>query len=318
MYVRKNGGTMPDEDWKRFMTAVVTLKHSFSPGSTVSVYDQFVALHGAVWSRRLAGGGTNIGDGTHFRPAFLPWHREYIRRFENALQAVDPQVTLPYWNWGLGDLSQTTALFQDDRIGRMGSGGASGFEVATGYLAPTPNALNPLGWPIRNGLQDIDAALRRNTMLNTGPGWPSGNTVNNILGQGTYQSFRPALEGPHGTIHLRVGRALDNGPNIGDMATGKSPNDPIFFLHHCQCDRIWAKWQVDHPGSANYNLTTTFVGHALNDAMWPWDEGDAETAMPGLANLLSTYAVTDVVRVVDMIDHRALGYCYDDEPDCPC
>jgi tyrosinase len=48
MYVRKNAATLTDEEWSRFMTAVVTLKHSFAQGSTVSVYDQFVALHGAV------------------------------------------------------------------------------------------------------------------------------------------------------------------------------------------------------------------------------------------------------------------------------
>lgn len=313
MYVRKNAATLTDDEWSRFMSAVVKLKHSFAPGSTVSVYDQFVALHGAVWNRRLAGGGALIGDGAHGRPAFLPWHREYIRRFENALQAVDPQVTLPYWNWGLGDLSQTTSLFQDARIGPMGSGGASGMEIATGYLAAAPNAFNPLGWPIRNGLQAPGGGpiLRRNTTLNTGTGWPTATSVNNVLAQGTYIGFRPALEQSphHNRIHGRVG---------GDMVSGTSPNDPIFFLHHCQCDHIWAKWQVDHPGSANYNLTTTLVGHALNDPMWPWDNGAAETAMAGMAALQSTYAGTDVVRVVDTIDHRALGYCYDDEPDCPC
>lgn len=320
MYVRKNAATLTDDEWTRFMSAMVTLKHSFAPGSNVSVYDQFVALHGAVWNRRLAGGGANIGDGAHSRPAFLPWHREYIRRFENALQAVDPQVTLPYWNWGLGDLSQTTSLFQDARIGPMGSGGASGFEIATGYLAAAPNAFNPLGWPIRNGLQALSAVLRRNTTLNTGPGWPTTISVNNALAENTYPGFRVALESfpHHNLIHVRIGMVNDSPPTVGDMTTGTSPNDPIFFLHHCQCDHIWAKWQVDHPGSANYNLTTTLVGHALNDAMWPWDNGAAETVDAALANLLPTVAGTDVVRVVDRIDHRALGYCYDDEPNCPC
>ena len=60
------------------------------------------------------------------------------------------------------------------------------------------------------------------------------------------------------------------------------------------------------------------VGHALNHPMWPWDNGAAEPVDAALANLLPTVAGTDVVRVVDTIDHRALGYCYDDEPKCPC
>jgi hypothetical protein len=33
----------------------------------------------------------------------------------------------------------------------------------------------------------------------------------------------------------------------GDMLSMTSPNDPIFFLHHSNVDRIWAKWQLEHP-----------------------------------------------------------------------
>lgn len=304
MNVRKNAATLSDEEWARFMSALVKLKHTFAPGSNVSTYDQFVALHGAVWTL----GGAQTVDGAHNGPAFLPWHREYLRRFELALQSVDPRVTLPYWNWGLGDLSETYALFEDDRMGPMGS---AGMEVASGYLALAPNAFNPLGWPIRDGLQSAGPALRRNAMLNTGAGWPTAVSVNNVLAEGTYVGFRPALEQAphHNTIHGRIG---------GDMVTRTSPNDPLFFLHHCQCDRLWAKWQADHPGSAGYNLTTTRVGHRLNDAEWPWDDGASHALDAGLASLLPTLAGTDIVHVIDSLDHRARGYCYDDEADCPC
>ena len=30
---------------------------------------------------------------------FLPWHREYLLKFEDALVAIDPTVTIPYWDW---------------------------------------------------------------------------------------------------------------------------------------------------------------------------------------------------------------------------
>ncbi len=307
MNVRKNAASLSDAEWRRFMQAVVKLKHTFYAGSDLSLYDQFVAIHVAV--RGL--GGAQSGDGAHNGAAFLAWHREYIRRFEKALQLVDPQVSLPYWNWGLGPLSDTTSLFVDNRIGPLGSGGNSGFEIVSGYLARTPNSINPLGWVIHPQLRVQGAGLQRNRSLDTGPGWPTAVGIGNVLGQVVFQLFRPGLEGApnHNTVHNRMGR---------DMAAASSPNDPIFFLHHCQVDRIWAKWQVDHPGGANYNpLGSGGQGHRLNDRMWPWDGGDSETTR-AVTELLPGLAATDIVQPVDILDHRSLGYCYDDEPGCPC
>ena len=309
MYVRKNAATLTDQEWGKFMKAVVTLKHSKPGGSNVSIYDQFVAVHRAVTGLT----GAQTGDGAHGRPGFLSWHREYIRRYEVALQQIDPEVTLPYWNWGLGSISETTALFQDDRIGKMGSGGASNFEIETGYLTHNPNTFNPMGWQIHPepAMRPFGAALQRNPTLDMASPFPTATAVNNILSSPNFGVFRPALEWPpHGIVHVRVGR---------DMMTMTSPNDPIFFLHHCQVDRIWAKWQVDHPGTANFNpLNTGGVGHRVNDPMWPWDGGVSSTTWTSIAGLLPTYPQTDVVRAADIIDHHKLGYCYDDEPGCPC
>ena len=30
---------------------------------------------------------------------FLTWHREYLAKFEASLMAVNPLVTIPYWDW---------------------------------------------------------------------------------------------------------------------------------------------------------------------------------------------------------------------------
>ena len=59
--------------------------------------------------------------------------------------------------------------------------------------------------------------------------------------------FRPALEYYfHDTIHMIVGRMSDKGQETWGMGSLASPNDPLFYLHHCNLDRIWAKWQVEH------------------------------------------------------------------------
>ena len=39
----------------------------------------------------------------HWGPAFLPWHRDFLRKLEIQLQAFDSRITLPYWDWTRGD-----------------------------------------------------------------------------------------------------------------------------------------------------------------------------------------------------------------------
>jgi hypothetical protein len=31
----------------------------------------------------------------------------------------------------------------------------------------------------------------------------------------------------------------------GDMVTGGSPLDPVFWAHHCMVDYCWAKWNIE-------------------------------------------------------------------------
>ncbi|RKO83992.1 hypothetical protein BDK51DRAFT_31294 [Blyttiomyces helicus] len=68
-----------------------------------------------------------------------------------------------------------------------------------------------------------------------------------------YDQFRQNLENhPHNYLHMAIG---------GDMAQPPlSVNDPIFFLHHSNIDRLWNKWQQDFPGSAD-----TYSGNKYRD-----------------------------------------------------
>ena len=56
------------------------------------------------------------------------------------------------------------------------------------------------------------------------------------------------LETRHTMIHPWVGRVISqDDPRTarrGTMIVSTSPNDPVFFLHHANVDRLWAAWQA--------------------------------------------------------------------------
>jgi Common central domain of tyrosinase len=54
------------------------------------------------------------------------------------------------------------------------------------------------------------------------------------------EGWQPDPPGLHNRVHVFVG---------GDMAPASSPNDPVFFLNHCNVDRLWAAWQNKNPNA---------------------------------------------------------------------
>ena len=55
------------------------------------------------------------------------------------------------------------------------------------------------------------------------------------------------------------------------MGPGTSPSDPVFFLNHCNVDRIWEAWMVRVAGRTyapdGATATSSSPGHNLNDPM---------------------------------------------------
>ena len=92
------------------------------------------------------------------------------------------------------------------------------------------------------------------------------------------QSFRNDLESRHDGMHNRV-----HGWVGGHMGRGHSSNDPIFFLHHCNVDRIWAFWQ-SREGAAKYQPgdgeSADLLRHRLSDACLTL----ASDPLPGVTN----------------------------------
>lgn len=306
MRVRKNAALLTADEWKRYCRAVVTLKHTPVAGSDISIYDLFVALHLCVDALVDSETETiNRPDAAHRDSGFLPWHREYLLRYEEELVKVDPRVSLPYWNWGLGEADETDGLFEDDRMGQRNG------VISSGYFSPDGHTDFQLGWEIHENLRrfGISKALHRGTTAWPAGDLPSADDVLRVLAYTDYGTFlngigvEIGLERLHGTVHGLVG---------GHMSNFSSPNDPLFFMHHAQVDRIWAMWQREHPGADDYP-TNGALGHALNDNMWPWDGGASTPSDSTLEALIPRLEASDLVKPANVLDTRELGYIYDGE-----
>jgi tyrosinase len=105
----------------------------------------------------------------------------------------------------------------------------------------------------------------------------------------------------HNLVHVWVG---------GDMGPASSPNDPVFFLNHCNVDRIWENWKQRHVNPTylpDNNAGTELRGHRLNDRLFPATE--AETKKRKKGNLFDPI-YRGRVHPVDLLDVSA-RYVYD-------
>jgi tyrosinase len=86
----------------------------------------------------------------------------------------------------------------------------------------------------------------------------------------TSSGFGSRLEG---WLPITRGSALHNRVHVwigGDMLVSTSPNDPVFYLNHCNVDRMWAAWLRDR-GSLyvpSQNAPSGLLGHRIDDAMY--------------------------------------------------
>ena len=99
----------------------------------------------------------------------------------------------------------------------------------------------------------------------------------------------------HNRVHLWVGGvwAFDKkpAPLQGTMALNTSLNDPVFWLHHSNIDRIWALWEQMH-GKQYQPVSGAKKGQNIGDTMWPYNTVGIDT------------------RIRDLLDITNLGYTY--------
>jgi hypothetical protein len=186
---------------------------------------------------------------------FFGWHRMYLYYFERVLRwaANDDTLRLPYWDYT--DLAQVA-----------------------------------LPAEFRN-LSSTLYDCRRNPGINndTSTLSPNSTDVDSLLGQTVYFTYESGIEeGIHGYVHCTVGPDCPVA-HMGDVPV--AANDPIFYEHHANIDRLWACWQNLHP---------TPAGAWQNQQFQFVDETGTLQTQP----------------VSSFLDSTSLGYVYDNVNNC--
>jgi tyrosinase len=210
---RKRLSTLTDEE-------VAALRTAFARAYDISDsrgYGHFASLHGFP----------EPGYCEHRNQLFLPWHRGYLYYFEKALQDLVPGVTLPWWDWDDSDDIPDAYAAEDDADGTANPLRSAPVAAVGGFRDPS--------WPEATSRPDV----RDQTWL-PGGGLPQQEGIDEALAASNFDDFTLAIENLHNAVHVWVG---------GEMGDQRFAGwDPLFWAHHTMVDRLWAVWQVGHPG----------------------------------------------------------------------
>ena len=198
----------------------------------------------------------------HGNGLFLPWHRLELAHLERIIGTLTDHKSfaLPYWDW------------QGDRF--------------------LPNWLTRPGSPLYErrraaGVDVLDFNKAR---------WSAESRFANVVSDrflqfagGPRSAGNVELYG-HNHIHVLIG-GKQPGP-LGLMSRPETAaGDPVFWLHHCNIDRVWATWHRN-------------VGPGVYPKEWADLELDGFVGPQGQD--------TGPWRVGGIVETRSLGYTYDE------
>ncbi|MGH7774205.1 MAG: tyrosinase family protein [Candidatus Binatia bacterium] len=159
MAVRKRATKMTSAEKQRFRDVITTLINNGTYGQLVS--------HHADMSHNMHSMNP-VGQ-----QRFLPWHRVYLLKLEQAMQAIDPLCFIPYWKW---TTQRKVPPWLETFLPTVNVPG-------TGNITVTRN----VGVP---------------------PPLPTTSAINSVLSETTYTDFTAQLEGQHDDAHVWVGGTM--------------------------------------------------------------------------------------------------------------
>lgn len=232
------------DDWRTIMAPP---KVPVTPRPSQSVIDQYWAQcqHGSWY--------------------FPPWHRGYLYAIENILRQIIKDIdgpddwALPYWNYfGPGDEFKIPPAFTEQTLP---DGSANPLLVDERYGPNNDrNIFIPLAfWGITQECQ------RKTEYTGAQPDYYGGEVT--LFEHSDYDKRGSLEDNPHNIVHGAIGGQTPSGLQGGLMSDPETAAlDPVFYLHHCNIDRMWAAWNADgkdNPTDPDWLNGPTAVGERM-------------------------------------------------------
>ncbi len=211
---------------------------------------------------------------------FLAWHRRQIFEVEQAMQSINPNLSIPFWDWTI-DNSTSSDLWFNGFMGQFNSAWSLGRTFNSNFPLPTISQVT--------AIQNIS----------------------------TWTSYYAQLETSvvHTGAHNWVGRSINGGPD-GAMATGASPRDPVFYLHHGMIDKLYDEWITAHgitPSSniyARINMPRYDGTYSFNGQTLPSVNPDNIVNSKALGVFYATSQLADLTNYTVSNTYRSLENFY--------
>ncbi|KAK4439026.1 Polyphenol oxidase I, chloroplastic [Sesamum alatum] len=220
---------------------------------------------------------------------FYPWHRWYLYFYERILGKLidDPSFGLPFWNWDNRDgmvmpdmfVVKDSSLYDPRRN--------------QDHLPPATVDLKYDGKPTTESsdtIKDNNVIEMYREMVTCATTLEGFYGAKYVTGSCPDPGAGSVEGGSHTAVHRWVGQNTQEGLDMGNFSTAS--RDPIFFAHHGNVDRLWSIWQ-ERGGS---KWTEKYFRHAdFLDANFLFYDENAQLVR---------------VRVRDALDHKKMGYIY--------
>ena len=239
MRYRKNIDCLREDELHSFREAIGAMYAL--PASDPNSFARQASFHG----------GPPTSYCQHGSPGFFTWHRAEMKAFEDALRSVGCDVSLPFWDWSSGPSTGIPeACRHPTYVNRNGES--------------VPN-------PLYNGPRAGGGQTVRRSDIDSTAFDDLAASAQAAMSASSFPSFQSQISGAHGGVHVRIG---------GDMgAVPTASYDPIFYLHHGNVDRLWARWQATHPGTLPASEAANGLPPFTRPFTTQWQTGsDAESA----------------------------------------